>query len=154
MGDMDFIRVSPERAMSFTVGSEPIGQWVIMWNPDKEAMCLMKKKDEALPYVKTKFLELVSPHQNKAQVIVTWNQRSKMFNVLTKGVKEFNPDSKMVFFVTRLNDPNFICHHFQIPLGDTMVPEGLDIACDVELPDRFSVYTKKDFDRYNLRIMR
>ena len=152
MGDAEFIRVSSEVGLSFTIGAEPISCWVVSWDSDKGEMGMVKQG--SITNLSANFLKAIPTRQKKAQVIVTQKPKENVFNVRTKGVSISHFNAKMAFFVTRLDDPNILYCHFQIPLYDTMNRKGVDFKYSVELPKRFSVYTKYDLDRYQLRIER
>jgi len=150
MGDMEFIRVPSKIGLSFTKGSESLNRWVVKWLPEFAEMRLYKREIEKLESV-TNFLQIIPTRQTKAHVTVTWKRESKLFNVRTRGVSISHPNIDMYFFVTRLDDPNIIYHQFNTSLLETMNRKGLDIPCDITLPNRFSVCTRTAFDRYQLR---
>jgi hypothetical protein len=152
MKDVEFICVPKEVGLSFTVGSEPLNGWVVAWDSSKSEMCMVKQDNSFTTNVEFNFLEAIPLRQIKAQVIVTQKQEDNIFNVRARGVSISHQNIKMAFFVTRLDNPNILYYHFQIPLHDTMNRRGVDFAYDVELPKRFSVYTKQTLERYQLRI--
>lgn len=151
MGDMEFIRVPSEVGLSFTRGTESLNRWVVKWLPEFAEMRLHKQEQDR-PDAVIDFLRNIPTRQTKAQVIVTWNRKRKSFNVRTQGISATHPNMDMLFFVTRLHDPNIYYHHFGVALWDTMNSEGFGTPCDIVLPDKFSVYTRTAFDRYQLRI--
>jgi len=153
MGDMEFIRVPSEVALSFTKGSESLNRWVVKWLPEFSEMRLYKQKPDR-PEIVKEFLQIIPTRQTKPQVIVTWKRKSNTFNVRTRGISITNTNMDMNFFVTRLDDPNIYYHHFSTELLETMNRRGLDIPCNIVLPKKFSVCTKTTFDRYQLRIER
>lgn len=152
MGDMEFIRVPAETGLAFTRGVVTLNHWVVKWNPDDGEMQLIQQ-DILQPTV-PKFLEAVPTRQPRSQVVITWNPSEKSFNVKTRRVSITHPNLNMFFFITRLDDPNIIYHHFVVELIDTMTRKGCDIPCDTKLPNKFSVYTKPELDRYQLRTER
>jgi hypothetical protein len=126
---------------------------VVKWLPEFAEMRLYKREIDK-PESVANFLKIIPTRQTKAQVTVTWKRESKLFNVRTRGVSIAHPNIDMYFFVIRLNDPNIFYHQFSVLLLETMNRKGLDIPCDIILPDKFSVCTKTAFDRYQLRIER
>jgi len=152
MKDVEFIRVSSKIGLSFTVGSEPLNGWVVAWDSNKSEMDMVKQENVFTINVASNFLESIPLRQIKAQVIVTQKREENIFNVRTRGVSISHQNIKMAFFITRLDDPNILYYYFQVPLYDTMNRKGVDFAYDVELPKRFSVYTKQTLERYQLRI--
>jgi len=154
MEAVEFIRVPSEVGLSFTIGSEPLSGWVVSWDSDKGEMDMVKQDTSSLTNLSVNFLRAIPTRQEKAQVVVTQKPKENVFNVRTKGVSISHFNSPLAFFVTRLDDPNIIYYHFQIPLYDTMNRKGIDFRYSVELPKRFSVYTKYAVDRYQLRIER
>ena len=154
MKDVEFLRVSSEVGLSFTVGAEPLNGWVVAWDSNKSEMSMVKQDNNFTTNVAFHFLESIPLRQTKTQVIVTQKQEENIFNVRTRGVSISHQNIKMAFFVTRLDDPNILYYCFQVPLYDTMNRKGVDFAYDVELPKRFSVYTKQELERYQLRTER
>lgn len=150
MGDMEFIRVPSEVGLSFTRGSMVLSRWFVKW--DSDGMQLTEQDNIRQTVVK--FLTVVPTRQTKAQVIITWKPSENIFNVRTNGVSIEHPNINMVFFVTALDDPNIPYHDFTVQLLDTMNRKGYDLPCSVELPKKFSVYTKHELKRYQLRIAR
>ena len=151
MNEMEFIRVPSPVGLSFTRGSESLNRWVVKWFPEFAEMRLYKRELDRSETV-ANFIQLIPTRQTKPQVTVTWKRESKLFNVKTRGVSISHPNVDMYFFVTRLDDPNIFYHHFGMVLLETMNKKGLDIPCDITLPDKFSVSTRTVFDRYQLRI--
>ena len=151
MDDMEFIRAPSKTGLAFTKGSESLNRWVVKWLPEFAEMRLYKREIDK-PESMANFLKIIPTSQTKAQVTVTWKRESKLFNVRTRGVSIAHPNIDMYFFVTRLNDPNIFYHQFNVPLLETMNRKGLDIPCDIILPNKFSVWTRTAFDRYQLRI--
>jgi hypothetical protein len=154
LADMDFIRVPSETGLSFTRGTTPLSRWVVKWNSNSGKMQLVQQNYDAARSTSLRFLEAIPTRQKKAQVTVTWKPSENSFNVRTRGVSIEHPNTSMVFFVTRLDDPNILYHNFTVPLLDTMQRKGYDLLCDAEIPKKFSVYTKHELDRYQLRIER
>jgi hypothetical protein len=152
MKDKEFIRVSSEIGLSFSTGAEPLNGWAVVWDSGKSAMSMVKQDNSFTTNATFNYLEAIPSQQTKAQVIVTQKQEKNVFNVRTRGVSISHRNIKMAFFITRLDDPNILYYHFQVPLYDTMNRKGVDFKYDVELPERFSVYTKQELERYQLRI--
>jgi len=152
MGDMDFIRVPSKTGLSFTKGTVSLNYWVVVWNSDAGEMQLTKQDITSVPA--PKLLTVIPKRQENTQVAVTWKPLENIFNVRTRGISISHPDITMKFFVTRLDDPNILYHHFEVQLLDTMNRKGYDLLCDVEIPKKFSVYTKYGLERYQLLIER
>ena len=151
MGDTEFIRVSSEVGLGFTRGTTPLNNWVVAWNADADTMRLTQAQTEANEE-KPKIFQVVPHRQENPQTIITWKASEKTFNVRTRGVSISRPDFTMHYFVIREDDPNILYHHFSVQLLETMNRVGYDIPCNVDLPDRFSIYTKPDMERYQFII--
>lgn len=149
LGDLYFIRVAPEVGMEFTVGDRSIGEWMVAWSNDKQDMVLAEAKPEAMHDTGTWFLTEVPLVQEKPQTVLT--HRPGSFNVRTRGVSLSFPNVILKFFVTRKGDPNFLLEHFSVPLYETMVRKGVDMPVREDLPP-FSVFTRAEIERYQLRI--
>ena len=54
-------------------------------------------------------------------------------------------ETEMIFLVTDYNDPNVLLHMLSIRAGD--ITENTKLFA-LDLPDRFSVYTRRIFDKY------
>jgi len=150
MGDMEFIRVPSDIGLGFTRGTTPLTNWVVRWDADADAMCLVQLETDSLREA-PKFLEVIPTKEENPQTTITWKPSEGVFNVRTRGVSITHPNLDMNFFVTRECDPNILYYHFSVRLLATMNRVGYDIPCNVSLPKKFSVYTKFELDRYQLR---
>ena len=54
-------------------------------------------------------------------------------------------ETEMIFLVTAYNDPNVLLHMLSIRAGD--ITENTKLF-ELDLPTRFSVYTRRIFDKY------
>jgi hypothetical protein len=54
-------------------------------------------------------------------------------------------DTEMIFLVTDYNDPNVLMQMISIRVGD--ITENTK-SFNIELPNKFSVYTRRIFDKY------
>lgn len=160
MGDMDSIRVPAEIGLGFIKGTTTLNNWVVKWNSDACEMRLFDKTQLAEHLSNnsgvgsSRLFKSTPTQQEKPQVIVTWKPSENIFNVRTRGVSISHEDLIMRFFVTRPDDPNIFYHQFEVQLLETMNRRGYDVLYEVEIPEKFSVYTKYDLERYQLRIER
>ena len=154
MGDMDYIRIPAERGLEFTIGDESISLWMIGWDSDVEDMAMVKYEPEVAVGPGKVPLREIPTRQSKPYTVITYSKGKREFFIRTKGISLSHQNVNMTFFVTREGDPNIPFFHFSTPLFDTMARKGVTVTCDVELPDQFSVFTKPELERYQLRTTR
>lgn len=152
MGDMKFIRVPSKKGLEFITGTEALNYWVVEWSVELGEMCLVKQDSKYINPVAAKFLRPIPSRQEKTQMTVTWNRAEGIFNIRTRGIRITHPNITMGFFITHRDEPNILYYSFMVHLLDTMNRKGYNHKCDTEIPSEFSVYTKHELERYQLRI--
>ncbi len=150
---MEFIRIPFEQGLTFTTGDEPLSRWMVAWDNDELEMVLAKTEPEEVNNIEISFLAEVPKRQTKPQLSITYHREKNEFHLLTRGVSISHQNLNMVFFVTRQGDPNILLHHFKTTLYETM-RRGITIPCEVELPEKFSVFAKPELERYKLKVQR
>ncbi len=153
MEGFEHIRIPAEQGLTFTVGSESLSLWMVSWDSSRGEMVLEKSEPEAINDTEIVFLTEIPTVQTKPQLLVTYTRSANEFHLLTRGVSISHQNLNMLFFVTRKGDPNILYHHFSTTLYETM-RRGITIPCDVELPEKFSVLTKPELERYQLKVKR
>ena len=152
MEELEHIRIPAEEGLAFTVGGKSLNAWAVAWNNDLECMAMTEMSAATINTAEFIFLQEIPTAQKKPQVSITYSKSDGAFLVKTRGVSISHPNVTMLFFITRKGDPNILLYHFQVALYETMSRKGFRLPCDVDLPKVFSVYTKPDLDRYQLRI--
>jgi len=82
-------------------------------------------------------------------VMISYNKENKSltFSMSDKYSKNiiWDGETEMIFLVTDYNDPNVLLHMLSIRAGDiTEITKSFTL----DLPNRFSVYTRRIFDKY------
>lgn len=149
---LDVIRIPAEKGLEFTVGTASLNRWTVCYDPRTESMQMMEWEPEIISESAAVFLVQLPTMQRKPEVTVTFRRKKKTFNVQSVHNPDL-PNVHLVFFVTRLDDPNIPHSNFKIDLYSTMAEGGADFVCTDDLPERFSVYTKPEFDRYKLKVL-
>jgi len=83
------------------------------------------------------------------KIIHNKNKLCFALNEKTKNKKRihYNGDTVMNFYITDYNDPNILFEKFDIQLNTL---KESDITFEVDLPTKFSVYTRRIFKKYVL----
>ena len=83
--------------------------------------------------------DIVISHNAKNNTLVFSMSNKYSNNIIWDGATE------MIFLITEYNDPNVLIHMLSIRAGD-ITENTKSVALD--LPTRFSVYTRRIFDKY------
>ncbi len=153
VGEMLFIRVPAVYGMQFTAGRKSIGNWVVQYDNDTECMILSEHKTQT-GIIRVPVFFQIPRAQKNPEMIITFRKKEKCFHVQipTRGLKQ--PKQKMRFFVTPADDPNVLFFHFPVDFSDAAEPDGCVISCSVDLPKKFSIFTNKVMERYQMRVAR
>lgn len=81
----------------------------------------------------------VSVSYNKRSSELTFSINLKYKKLILEGETEMN------FLLTEYNDPNILLGMISFRVGDLV---SQDKVCKVDLPDKFSIYTRRIFDTY------
>jgi len=110
-------------------------------------------------------IELEHSLAKKNDVHITYSQIDNIFSIELTDINQFveisngetvkkripwDPSTILSFYLTDYNDPNVIYQTVKITLADLMV--ATQTIPFIDLPDRFSVYTKRLFKHYVLEI--
>ena len=105
-----------------------------------------------------------SSNRQEADFFITFNQKTKKikFEISSRynGTKKSESSSKrkirwdgstiMTFLITDYNDPNYIYTYFQFKIEE-LIDQSREFII-TEMPDKFSVYTKRLFPHYVIEI--
>jgi hypothetical protein len=152
MSGTEYIRITPEQGKIFTMGGESLNRWFVGYNTNQREMVLLQLREGFDTPAKSIAMIDVPTNQRTTQTTIIYVASKKMFNVRTRRVSISRVNVSMLFFVTELGDPNILFHYFKVSLYDSMGRKGVDIPCDVDLPRKFSIFTKPEVERYQLRI--
>jgi hypothetical protein len=153
MGDMSFIRVPADYGLQFTVGKVPMANWVVQYDDESEDMILTKITATAgTPF--TPVFSKIPDTQENPEMVITFREKDKCFHVQVpaKGLRK--PKRRLHFFVTPVDDPNMSYFQFPVDFSVASTPEGHVISCPAALPKKFSIFTNKVLDRYQMRIVK
>ena len=152
--EMEHIRISSELGIKFSKGIEALNRWTVVWNNTKQEMVLTQPEIRRVVALSTVLSQISTddsaPRKDDEWIkaILDWNDGA--FRIHIQNIGSFPENLKLVFFVTRYEDPNIIYTHFSVNLHDCLVDEKTIVEC--ELPEKFSVFTLPVLDRYLLRI--
>jgi hypothetical protein len=153
-GESNKTLVDTELALKVLEGSLPIHRCYVDLDTKNvniaEIKSIVKVNDVLHRIIESEY-SLVSEHD----IVVTYERTSKKFTI--RSGKEDNisshwsADTAMSYYLTDYNDPNVVHKIANITISDMLSsPVVID---NVELPDRFSVYTKRLFRNYVLEIV-
>lgn len=150
MGDMSFIRVPANYGLQFTVGRRSISNWVVQYDDESEDMVLSEITTTAgIPFVSV-FLQI--PHvQKNPEMVITFRKKDMNFHVQIPSESLRKLKRNLHFFVTPLDDPNMFYFQFSVDFLTAAKPDGYAVSCPVALPEKFSLFTNKVLNRYQLR---
>jgi hypothetical protein len=83
--------------------------------------------------------DITISHDTKNSTLIFSMSDKYSNNIIWDGATE------MIFLVTDYNDPNVLLHMLSIRAGD--ITENTKLFT-LDLPNRFSVYTRRIFDKY------
>jgi hypothetical protein len=83
--------------------------------------------------------DITISHDTKNSTLIFSMSNKYSNNIIWDGATE------MIFLVTDYNDPNVLLHMLSIRAGD--ITENTKLFT-LDLPNRFSVYTRRIFDKY------
>jgi len=145
------IKIDEEVATAITTGAENLFSYKVDI-PTKKLVKLNKfsthnliKIDDILHRViDKKWSSIQDPDivilHNKDNNTLTFSMSDKYStNIIWDG------ETEMIFLVTAYNDPNVLLHMLSIRAGD--ITENTKLF-ELDLPTRFSVYTRRIFDKY------
>ena len=152
MPGMQHVRISAEHGQRFTMGHDALNNWHIAWNAeeDKMEMVMIEVQETDLT---SRPLQQISVYEDNPTIIVEWHRSEQRFVVRAVNVDVNQPQMVLKFFVTGWDNPHIFLHYFPVTMIDAMEVSGKSVPCPVELPHRFSVTTRKVFDRYQLRFL-
>jgi hypothetical protein len=153
-GESNKTLVDTELALKVLEGSLPIHRCYVDLNTKTvniaEIKSMVKVNDVLHRIIEAEY-SLVSEHD----IVVTYERISKKFTIRSgKGdniSSHWSADTPMSYYLTDYNDPNVVHKIVDITISDIL--SGPTIVNNIELPDRFSVYTKRLFRNYVLEIL-
>lgn len=105
---------------------------------------LIKIDDVLHRVVDKKWSKIIDP-----DVVISYNKKntSLTFSMSDKYSKNiiWDGETEMIFLITDYNDPNVLMQMISIRAGD--ITENTK-SFHIELPEKFSVYTRRIFDKY------
>jgi hypothetical protein len=153
-GESNKTLVDTELALKVLEGSLPIHRCYVDLNTKivniAEIKSIVKVNDVLHRIIESEY-SLISEHD----IVVTYEKTSKKFTI--RSGKEdsilsyWSADTPMSYYLTDYNDPNVVHKIVNITISDIL--SGPVIVDNIEIPDRFSVYTKRLFRNYVLEIV-
>lgn len=118
--------------------------WLVVLNGKTDKVGLVEKKqveNRNYPFARIPY------EQDDPEIVLAWDGNRSM-RITAPGVEYAADGTVLDFFITNPDDPH-ICHHrFRCQLEDTL---GSGTVVELpELPERFSVYTKWYYERYQM----
>jgi hypothetical protein len=153
-GESNKTLVDTELALKVLEGSLPIHRCYVDLNTKTvniaEIKSIVNVNDVLHRIIESEY-SLVSEHD----IVVTYERISKKFTIRSGKddniSSHWSADTPMSYYLTDYNDPNVVHKIVDITISDIL--SGPTIVNNVELPDRFSVYTKRLFRNYVLEIV-
>jgi hypothetical protein len=153
-GESNKTLVDTELALKVLEGSLPIHRCYVDLDTKTVNIAEIKsrvKVNDVLHLIIDSEYSLVSEHD----IVVTYERTSKKFTIRSGKddniSSHWSADTPMSYYLTDYNDPNVVHKIVDITVSDILSsPVVMD---NVELPDRFSVYTKRLFRNYVLEIV-
>jgi hypothetical protein len=153
-GESNKTLVDTELALKVLEGSLPIHRCYVDLNTKTvniaEIKSIVKVNDVLHRIIESEY-SLVSEHD----IVVTYERSSKQVTIRSGKddniSSHWSADTPMSYYLTDYNDPNVVHKIVDITISDIL--SGPTIVNNIELPDRFSVYTKRLFRNYVLEIV-
>lgn len=140
----DFILVEDEEAYPFMEGVRSIDNWCV-------DIPNQKLKDRNIVYYddnkyKEEFRELAIFDESKQYTaVLEWDSNDEVFFYVSGYTDEDLDD--VYLYVTEYSDPNVLYYKIHVPMKKLHIMSGRMIFyCNVDLPEKFSVYGKVPFD--------
>jgi len=153
-GEANKTLVDTELALKVLEGSLPIHRCYVDLDTKTvniaEIKSIVKVNDVLHRIIESEY-SLVSEHD----IVVIYERTSKKFTIRSGKddniSSHWSADTPMSYYLTDYNDPNVVHKIVDITISDIL--SGPTIVNNIELPDRFSVYTKRLFRNYVLEIL-
>jgi hypothetical protein len=153
-GETTKVLVDEEIALQVLDGSIPIHRCYVELETATvkiaEIKSILKVNDVLHRIIESQY-SLVDEHD----IIVTYEKKSKIFTIKSNGLEKksvhWSVDTKLPFYLTDYNDPNIVYKIVDIIISD-IIDSSVTIE-KIELPERFSVYTKRIFRNYILEVI-
>jgi hypothetical protein len=153
-GENNKTTMDTELALSVLEGSIPIHRCYVDLDTKTVSIAEIKsivKVNDVLHRIIESEHSLVSEHD----IVVIYERTSKKFTIRTGKVNNitthWSADTPMSYYLTDYNDPNVIHKLVNTTIFELL--SGPTVIDNVDLPNRFSVYTKRLFKNYVLEIL-
>jgi hypothetical protein len=145
------IKIDEEVATQIASGEENLFSYRVDL-PTKKLLKISKFSTHSLIKIDDVLHRVVDKKWSKItdpDVVVSYNKENKLltFSMNSKYSKNiiWDGDTEMIFLVTDYNDPNVLMQMISIRAGD--ITENVK-SISVDLPEKFSIYTRRIFDKY------
>ncbi len=145
------IKIDEEVATQIASGEENLFSYRVDL-PTKKLLKISKFSTHSLIKIDDVLHRVVDKKWSKItdpDVVVSYNKENKLltFSMNSKYSKNiiWDGDTEMIFLVTDYNDPNVLIQMISIRAGD--ITENVK-SISVDLPEKFSIYTRRIFDKY------
>ena len=145
------IKIDEEVATQIASGEENLFSYRVDL-PTKKLLKISKFSTHSLIKIDDVLHRVVDKKWSKItdpDVVVSYNKEHKLltFSMNSKYSKNiiWDGDTEMIFLVTDYNDPNVLIQMISIRAGD--ITENVK-SISVDLPEKFSIYTRRIFDKY------
>lgn len=146
------VKIDEELALKIFEGKESLNSFKINTvtkeitkvNPHGNVRTVTKMDDVLHRIVDSKWSNITSP-----DVILSYNRNHKLLSFRlgpTVNPANWNGDTEMIFLVTEYNDPNVLKQMVSVRVGD--ITYSTKHIRGLELPEKFSVYTRRIFENY------
>lgn len=153
-GESNKATVDDELALKVLDGSLPIHRCYVELDTAivkiAEIKSIVKVNDVLHRIIESEY-SMVSEHD----IIVRYEKEAKAILIKAGDEKKltthWSADTILSFYLTDYNDPNVVHKIINITISDILATPS--VTTDIELPERFSVYTKRLFRNYVLEIL-
>lgn len=147
-----------EVAKPFIEGRELPTNWCVKKHPKKGPQLEKLTRMTEMTYHKFELMKNVSMLEDDPEIAIVYHRERSVFDVEITDhdivTSYFDPQLTLYFFVTRKDDPHVLYFEFTVKVRELQSKHKMVIECPVTLPDKFSVFTKKVFDRYLFEVMK
>jgi len=161
--DKNKLEVDPDIAELLSLGKKQILAYrvditttphtIVDNNEFDEKRTLTKIDDVVHRVVEKKWSEEKNPEikitYSKSKKTLTV-ELSKKFNFTNKKRVHWTGETEMILLLTAYNDPNYILEMLSLRVGDIISEKK--VFKNVEMPEQFSVFTRRIFNNYVLEI--
>jgi hypothetical protein len=151
-GENSKTAMDTELALSVLEGKLPIHRCYVDLDTKTVSIAEIKsivKVNDVLHRIIESEYSLVSEHD----IVVTYDRPAKKVTITSgKAISsQWAADTPMAYYLTDYNDPNVVHRIVNITISDILSDPA--VVEDIDLPKRFSVYTKRLFRNYVLEII-